>query len=303
MVFAYCVLCSPAIYNLFRSHPIRIKGMTANLGTSQATPSHSPAQFLALSLSSAKFTHDPIKKLSPHSAPFPISTSLLASNLLFGVNNPNKTLLTAVSFVISSGCGSNHGIFSNFFSYSTKLNLMQFHPAAPAPFYGWGYGALGQLFYLLLIVTEIVWIGHVISIAQGMEEGLWLSKARFALECPCKVVKFLPRLLGCQALRICGLPSLAINWRLDIGDRSALYRLLGSHFEDVRRRESELRYQLFQNFFVLKRIAKTVCNNSILRIERSYSFLCDRDSTIFPANPHMPTATIWSCPSIHVHQA
>ena len=60
----------------------------------------------------------------PHySAPFPISTSLLACNLLSGVNNPNTTLLTAVSFVISSGGGPNHFIFDNFSSYSTRLNL------------------------------------------------------------------------------------------------------------------------------------------------------------------------------------
>ena len=65
-VDGFCLLriMLPTIHNLFRSHPIRIKGVTASLGSSQAALSHSPAQFLTLSLS-AKSTHDPIKNSIP----------------------------------------------------------------------------------------------------------------------------------------------------------------------------------------------------------------------------------------------
>lgn len=109
--------------------------------------------------------------------------------------------------------------------------------------------ALGQFLYLLVIVTKIICFGHIIGMGEGIEEGIWPSKARVPLECPCEVVKFLPCLLGCQALRICGLPSLTMMWRVDIGDRSALDRLLGRHVEGARRCGKKASNLLFKMSF------------------------------------------------------
>ncbi len=50
---------------------------------------------------------------------------------------------------------------------------------------------LGQLCHLLFLVTKLVCIGHRIGMGEGIEEGIWPSKARVPLESPCEVVKFL----------------------------------------------------------------------------------------------------------------